>query len=190
MSVPDPAEPKKSASPHSNIPSALPPSHELESLRVNIADKIKNYFNPLFYVTLAFAIFLCLIIGTRVVTADVIEKMALAASVQVAFGMVIGFACVYLGLMMTWFGIDASYTFGGKLNSGGAKGEVSLKSASPGLLFALGGIILISVSLYKPIEYKVTSGLPTHEENVSKAQGPLGEGKELPYKPPPPIPAK
>jgi hypothetical protein len=32
--------------------------------------------------------------------------------------------------------------------------DASLKSASPGLLFFLGGVVLIGVSLYKPITYQ------------------------------------
>jgi hypothetical protein len=78
------------------------------------------------------------------------EATVLAASVQVAFGMVLGFVCVYIGLMMTWVGIDAAYSVKGDV----AGGAVALKSASPGLLFALGGMLLVGVSLYKRIEYQ------------------------------------
>jgi hypothetical protein len=79
------------------------------------------------------------------------EKMALAASVQVAISMVMGFVSVFMGLMITWFGINAAYEFSGKA---GEHGDVTLKSASPGLFFFLGGIILIGVSLYKKITYE------------------------------------
>ena len=132
---PDPSRDAMAAHHHTKpAPPKPPPSppNELESLRFNIARTIKRFFSPLFLVTLGFAVFLCVIIGTKLVTADVMEKMALAASVQVAFGMVIGFVCVYIGLMMTWFGIDASYNFSGKLDAAGSKGEVSLKSRQPG----------------------------------------------------------
>ena len=95
----------------------------MESLRADIARKIKNSFLPLLFVPLTATGLLGLIIGTRWVTPDVVEKMALAASVQVAFGMVIGFVCVYLGLMMTWFGIDASYTLGGKFAAGRSRAK-------------------------------------------------------------------
>lgn len=86
-----------------------------------------------------------------VVDLSTVEKMALAASVQVAIGMVMGFVSVFIGLMMTWFGINAAYEFSGKA---GERGDVTLKSASPGLIFFLGGIILIWVSLYKKITYE------------------------------------
>ena len=124
---------------------------ELQALRINIATIVGQYFLPLLIVTM---LFLIIIIGTRLVTSDTVEKMALASSVQVAFGMIIGYVCVYIGLMMTWFGIEAAYTITGSVGAEQTKGEISLKSASPGLIFALGGMILIAACLYKPIEYK------------------------------------
>lgn len=106
------------------------------------------------------------------------EKMALAASVQVAIGMVMGFVSVFIGLMVTWFGISAAFEFGGKAE----KGELSLKSASPGLLFFLGGIILIGVSLYKPITYEEPYRMtPIHLDGQQhKVDGII-------IKPPPPV---
>ena len=95
------------------------------------------------------------------------EKMALASSIQVAIGMVMGFVSVFMGLMMTWFGINAAFEFNGKA---GTQGEATLKSASPGLMFFLGGIILIGVSLRKEITYSepyhVTKGLVVDKGNV------------------------
>jgi hypothetical protein len=79
------------------------------------------------------------------------EKMALAGSVQVSVGMVMGFVSVFIGLMITWFDISAAFEFRGKIND---KLDASLRSASPGLLFFLGGVVLIGVSLYKPITYR------------------------------------
>lgn len=140
------------------------PSQELQAIRINIARIVGKYFLPLLIVTILFALFLIFIIGTQRVTSDTAEKMALAASVQVAFGMVIGYVCVYIGLMMTWFGIEAAYSVKGTLSAQEAKGELSLRSASPGLLFALGGMLLIAVCLYKPIEYKAK--VPVTERDI------------------------
>jgi hypothetical protein len=155
------------------------PSPALQALRLNIAKIVGRYFLPLLIVTMLFALFLIFIIGTQQVTSDTTEKMALAASVQVAFGMVIGYVCVYVGLMMTWFGIEAAYAVTGSLSAQEAKGEVSLRSASPGLLFALGGMLLIAVCLYKPIEYKATvpvtaRDIPTTPPAGSKEQDGAG----------------
>ncbi len=159
----------------------------LDRLRVNIARVIQRYFQPLFFLTIGTTLFLFLIISIGVYRGKTVETMALAASVQVAFGMIIGFVCVYIGLMMTWFGIDASYTLKGSLDVGGAKGEGALKSASPGLLFASGGMMLIAVSLYKPIVYSEKGG-PVGVEAVLRPTD--NSSPEVTIKRnPPPIPA-
>jgi len=92
------------------------------------------------------------------------EKMALAGSIQVSVGMVMGFISVFIGLMMTWFGINAAFEFNGKSSD---KVDVSLKSASPGLLFFLGGVLLIGFSLYKPITYE-EPGMITSKSRVGE----------------------
>ena len=155
----------------------------LESSRLKIAGTIERYFRPLFFVTLGFAIVLIALILVGLLTKTTTETIAIAASVQVAFGMVIGFACVYIGLMMTWFGIEAFYSLHGKVGAGEAKGDLSLKSASPGLLFALGGIILIAVSLYKPIHYKESGNLPTYSIEIKPMQPPPIQDSSQPQKP-------
>ena len=170
---------------------AAGPSHadaSLDRLRVNIAKTIQRYFQPLFILTVVTACFLFVIIGIGMYRGSTIATMALAASVQVAFGMIIGFVCVYIGLMMTWFGIDASYSFKGSLGGGGVKGEGALKSASPGLLFALGGMVLIAVSLYKPIVYEEKGGLPAHIGTLSSLGGQAEDNVPIIPNPPPPLP--
>jgi hypothetical protein len=172
-------------------PIGQPPADaSLDGLRVNIAKTIQQYFQPLFILTVVTAFFLFVIIGIGMYRGSTIATMALAASVQVAFGMIIGFVCVYIGLMMTWFGIDASYTFKGSLDVGGAKSEGALKSASPGLLFALGGMVLIAVSLYKPIVYEEKGGLPAHIGTLSSLGGKPPDGEPIRPNPPPPLPTQ
>ena len=72
------------------------PRPELNVFRISIAKVIGQYFLPLLILTLLFACLLIFIIASKVVADDTTEKMALAASVQVAFGMVIGYVCVYM----------------------------------------------------------------------------------------------
>jgi len=127
---------------------------ELERLRVDIAGTIRRTFPWLFLLTVGVALALVVMVWLGFLWDKAMDATVLAASVQVAFGMVIGFFCVYLGLMMTWFGLDAAYTLHGSLDTGAGKAEGALKSASPGLLFALAGIVLIAVSLHKKIEYQ------------------------------------
>lgn len=123
---------------------------QLDDLRVDFGKTIKNYFLVLFILTVIIAVSLVVLITIGFFLDKTLDATVLAASVQVAFGMVLGFVCVYIGLMMTWVGIDAAYSVRG----GTAAGDVALKSASPGLLFALGGMLLVGVSLYKRIEYQ------------------------------------
>jgi hypothetical protein len=167
MTQPEASQPNDAVQPDTRDQSEPQPLQELQAIRINIAKIVGRYFLPLLIVTVLFALFLIFIIGTQKVTRDTTEKMALAASVQVAFGMVIGYVCVYVGLMMTWFGIEAAYSVKGSLGAQEAKGEVSLQSASPGLLFALGGMVLIAVCLYKPIEYKAK--VPVTERDIPTA---------------------
>ena len=145
---------------------------QLQILRVQIADTIKKYFPVLFVVTCVVATLLVLLIAIGFLTDRTMATAVLAASFQVAFGMIIGFVCVYIGLMMTWFGIDAAYTIKGKLGAGDVNAEGALKSASPGLLFAMGGIILIAVSLYKPIVYQKAGLREAGRETMGKTETP------------------
>jgi hypothetical protein len=92
--------------------------------------------------------------------------------------------------MMTWFGIDASYTFKGSLDVGAAKSEGALKSASPGLLFALGGMVLIAVSLYKPIVYEEKGGLPVNVRSFPAAADDTPARNAIEPKQPPPRPQR
>ncbi|MBS9405391.1 hypothetical protein KG088_17425 [Halomonas sp. TRM85114] len=162
---------------------------DLQALRVNIATIVGRYFLPLLIVTMLFAVFLIVIIGTRFVTDDTAEKMALASSVQVAFGMIIGYVCIYIGLMMTWFGIEAAYSVQGALGAEHAKGEISLRSASPGLFFALGGMILIAACLYKPIEYRAEVPITARDIPVMPPAGNAAQERPaaVEAKPPPPL---
>ena len=134
----DPAEPKKPDKLDQDTVRSL---HELEGLRVNIADKISKYFNPLFAVTIAFAIFLCAIIGTRLSPPTSSRRWPWRPPCNSPL------AWYWLRLCLPRSDDDLvrdrrllhlrrEATFGGKLDSGGLKGEVSLKNASPGLLFA------------------------------------------------------
>ena len=151
-----PAEPATTPAPLTTVtPSASPTPNvatreRLDELRIQFGSTINRYFLTLFIVTIIIALVLVALITIGFFLGKTMEATVLAASVQVAFGMVLGFVCVYIGLMMTWAGIDAAYSVRGDVGGG----AVALKSASPGLLFALGGMVLVAVSLYKRIEYQ------------------------------------
>ena len=123
---------------------------KLDNQRVEFGATIKRYFPVLFVLTVVIATSVVVLIAVGFFAGRTMDATVLAASVQVAFGMVLGFVCVYIGLMMTWIGIDAAYAVEGNVGAG----SFVLKSASPGLLFAMGGIVLVSVSLHKQIVYE------------------------------------
>lgn len=123
---------------------------KLDDQRIAFGNTIKNYFPVLFILTVVIATSLVILSAVGFVKERTMDATVLAASVQVAFGMVLGFVCVYIGLMMTWIGIDAAYSVQG----GAGPNSFVLTSASPGLLFALGGIVLVSISLQKQIVYE------------------------------------
>ena len=127
---------------------------KLDEQRVAFGNTIRNYFPVLFLLTLVIAASLVVLSAVGFVQERTMDATVIAASVQVAFGMVLGFVCVYIGLMMTWIGIDAAYSVEGGVGTG----TFVLKSASPGLLFALGGILLVSISLHKQIVYEESTG--------------------------------
>jgi hypothetical protein len=54
---------------------------------------------------------------------------------------------------MVWLGIEAAFDLHGETL--GAK--LTLASASPGILLALAGVVLIAISLYKPLHYSEES---------------------------------
>jgi hypothetical protein len=184
----DPPDELDSSAPRAG--NARPPHDPaLDELRVSIAQVIQRYFAPLFLVTLGCVLFLFVVISFGLFQASAINVMALAASVQVAFGMIIGFVCVYIGLMMTWFGIDAAYPLKGCFGAGDAiKSEGALKSASPGLLFALGGMLLIAVSLYKPIVFEEKGGLPVRVGRFPPGDEEASGNDTIVPDPPPPRP--
>lgn len=127
-----------------------PTRQKLDDQRVAFGNTIKNYFPILFILTVVIATSLVVLSAIGFVNERTMDATVLAASVQVAFGMVLGFVCVYIGLMMTWIGIDAAYSVKG----GSGPSTFVLTSASPGLLFALGGMALVALSLHKQIVYE------------------------------------
>lgn len=143
---------------------------KLDAQRVEFGNTVKNYFPVLFILTVIIAASLILLIALGFSFNRTMDATVLAASVQVAFGMVLGFVCVYIGLMMTWLGIDAAYSVKGNVGAG----AFVLKSASPGLLFALGGMVLVSVSLHKQIVYEENSknlvGTKAIDPNASRSE--------------------
>ena len=154
--------------------------------RERIAKTIQRAFLPLLILTVSCVLMLGGVIVAGMRSGDTITTMAFASSVQVVFGMVTGYVCVYIGLMMTWFGIEAAYSLGGSAAGGGGRADLTLKSASPGLFFAPGGMVVIAVSLYKPIVVEESGNRLSHTATVGDRQG--GATSDGPEPKPLPVP--
>lgn len=79
-----------------------------------------------------------------------LDKSLIARLLQIAYGMVAGSACLFLGSTLAWFGINASFALSGEV---GGNTKLALSSASPGIALIVGGLILIGITLYRPIDY-------------------------------------
>lgn len=88
------------------------------------------------------------------------EAMALLGSLQISLAMFLGFTCIFWGLMMTCLGVTAGYDIKAGGNTDKAAASFSLASTSPGILFLIGGLILIGMALYKEIEYQDKTVVP------------------------------
>ena len=85
--------------------------------------------------------------------------------IQISFGMVLGTACVFFGVVVSWLGITASYKIAGSGEVAGSKGSLSFQNASPGIILILAGSVLIGLSLYKPVHHE--SSTTTYSNDVS-----------------------
>jgi hypothetical protein len=108
----------------------------------------------------ALIVFMLCILG-GLFKGETIDRLALVCSLQVGLGMYLGFISLFFGVLMTWIGIDAAFEFGGTAGPENSRvAKIALSSASPGLLIAVGGLIVVVASLYKTIEFETTS--PAH----------------------------
>lgn len=85
------------------------------------------------------------------------EKALVIQLIQVGFAMFLGAVCVFLGVMVSWLGITSVFAMGAKVRlASSEKTDISLRSAGPGIILLIGGMLLIGVSLFKPIRYQET----------------------------------
>lgn len=100
------------------------------------------------------------------------EKALVVQLIQVGLGMILGYASVFFGVVMSWLGITAAFSTEVSGAGSAGQGKVSLQSAGPGLALLVGGLILIGASLYKPIRYSET--VQTPETQIQPEQPPPG----------------
>ena len=153
------------------------PAVTLESMRVIIADSLNWSYRILAIAIPALIFFmLFLLAGGLGAAAQTIDRLALVGSLQVGLGMFLGFMCLYFGVMMTWVGIESAYDVTGSGKGGEREATLTLKSASPGLLFGLVGAVIIVVSLYKQIEFSETRPVPIEVLEEGSGERPFVKG--------------
>ena len=81
-------------------------------------------------------------------------------SLQITYGNVLGAVCMYLGVVMSWFGITASFALSGQGEGAVGRAKFAISSASPGIALILGGMFLSGLAMHRPISYweEVTVG--------------------------------
>lgn len=85
---------------------------------------------------------------------DPMLRIATATLINVFIGIVLGSATICLGIQTTLLGVTASYELSVKAQQvGGASATSSIASASPGILFVIVGAVILSLCIWKPIEY-------------------------------------
>jgi len=71
---------------------------------------------------------------------------------QITLGMILGATCVFLGVLVSWLGIQEGFKFSGQ----GATAQMQLAGTGPGIALIVGGVILVAASLYKEVRYQET----------------------------------
>lgn len=129
---------------------------ELQKARSAAAWLIVAAFPAVLAMILGVVVCMLVVLQVDQEKAQPIDRMAVAASLQVGLGMCLGFVICYFGIAMTWVGIEAAFRFGAgtKRDEPAGSSKLLLQSASPGLFFALLGAILIGVSLNKKLVFE------------------------------------
>jgi hypothetical protein len=140
---------------------------ELIEIRKTFTGIFKSMLILIFISVIITLVGIVIVAVSRDVTPTATEKALVVQLIQVGYGMFLGVVCVFLGVMVSWLGITSAYAFGAKGKSGVVGGDLSLKSSSPGIVLMVGGIILIALSLFKPIKYGET--IPTKDTKIQGA---------------------
>jgi Na+/melibiose symporter-like transporter len=131
-----------------------PAIEEMMEVRKTFAPFFKCMMIGLFFIIVAAVVVTIVVIFNQRI--EPAEKALTVQLVQVSLGMILGHSAIFFGVVMSWLGIAAPFKMGLKGESVGAKGAFTIVSASPGLVLLAGGLVLIGVSLYKPILYRET----------------------------------
>ena len=114
------------------------------SLRRHKSDSSGTRLTPLVVVTVG------VLIAVATGRDTGVDKSLIAPLFQIAYGMVIGTACLFPGVVLAWFGITASFAVSAE---GGGNTKLALSSAGTGIALIIGGLMRIGMTLQGPINY-------------------------------------
>jgi hypothetical protein len=120
---------------------------------------LRRWFGRLFVTTFVVLVILpvevaCVVVALHIWgTSDTTDKMAIAASLEVLLGMVVGLVAIFWGLLLTWFGVESAFTLEASGEIGTTKGKGTLQASAPGLVLFVGGMVLVGFCLYKPLQF-------------------------------------
>ena len=120
---------------------------------------LRRWFGCLFATT--FGVLVCAPIAVSIAVillhwlgkSDTTDKMAIAASLEVLLGMLVGLVAIFWGLLLTWFGVESAFTIDVSGEMGTAKGKGAFQASAPGLVLFVGGMALVGFCLYKPLQF-------------------------------------
>ena len=144
---------------------------------------LRRWFGWLFWITFAILVVLPVVVAGAVIALhiwgkwDTIDKMAIAASLEVLLGMVVGLVAIFWGLLLTWFGVESAFTLEASGEVGNTKGKGTIQASAPGLVLFVGGMALVGFCLYKPLQFSQSA---PELKRVPVADKPSTEYDEFP----------
>lgn len=113
-----------------------------------------------------------------------LAKAMVTRSLQIAIANISGITCVYLGVVLCWFGVKEAVRVSARVDGPSADVRGVLNSAGPGLALAFGGLVLIGLALYRPVAYQeeVIEGTRAKLDFGPDHQQSAGSGQSAPTK--------
>lgn len=109
---------------------------------------------------------------------DIKTQIIISLTAYKLVSLIVGSAFSYMGYRLFLAGV---WGHSGELQTEFGNNKLVLKKAAPGTFFVLFGAVIISITLYKGLEFKDYSSVyPSNESHVQIKEG----DNELPEKPP------
>lgn len=122
--------------------------------------EIRHTFAPFFFwiIGVTFSLIVISIVAVFVIiffySGPHSAKALMAQTVHASLGMILGLVAVSFGVVMNWVAIEAPFTL--RMRHRRSQSALLLQSVGPGIVLMLGGMILIGMALYMPIDYRET----------------------------------